>query len=62
MIAGYTCKYSLPCGWCELKKEQCCVNNPITVTPWITPNAVPTEITTAHNDAMKTLAKGVKNE
>lgn len=60
-----SCKYMLPCGYCELKKEMCSLNEPFTVTQtWpIIPTTVPSEITTSTlNDAMKTLSKGAKNE
>ena len=41
-----TCKYYLPCGYCELKKRICTADNPMTVTPtWEIPQAVPTEVT-----------------
>lgn len=31
-----TCKYRLPCGYCELKKEICTVDNPMTILPTLT--------------------------
>lgn len=41
-----TCKYRLPCGYCELKKETCTADNPITILPtWTTPLTTPTEVT-----------------
>ena len=40
------CKYRLPCGYCELKKEICTVDNPITITPsWTMPLTSQTEVT-----------------
>lgn len=37
------CKYRLPCRYCELKKEICTADNPITITPtWTTPLTNPT--------------------
>ena len=29
-----TCKYQLPCGWCELRKMLCTQNGGITITPY----------------------------
>ena len=46
-----TCKYRLPCGYCELKKGICTAENPITITPtwttptWTMPMTTPTDIT-----------------
>lgn len=37
MIYTNTCKYQLPCGWCELRKMMCpnnlSYNPPYTITP-----------------------------
>lgn len=42
-----SCKYMLPCGYCELKKEMCSVNEPFRITPtWTMPMTTPIEITT----------------
>lgn len=41
-----TCKYRLPCGYCELKKELCMADNPMMTTPiWTDSYNNPSQIT-----------------
>ena len=37
ITTGFYCKYHLPCGYCELKKEQCTWFSYTMPKPWFDP-------------------------
>ena len=44
-----TCKYQLPCGWCELRKMMCPNNQQWTITPtWQSTTTNPMDVTTTY--------------